>query len=128
MFVLSKDLSFLILLTWIITVATPLGGLTGFAVGRALNRLFTRVRKRAKLDAVLGIAGFLIGSYFSTIGFSVEEQWVNGQLIYRKTTGLGDYLFLISVGGAVLVVASRYFLLVIIDYLHKLRDRQFGQS
>jgi hypothetical protein len=126
MFVLSKELSNLILLAWIVTVATPVGGLTGFAFGRALNRLFPDVRKRAKLDAVLGIAGFLIGSYVSMMGFSVEEQWVNGQLIYRKTTGLGDYLFLISVGGAILLVASRYFLLAITS--RKIRSQSGGNG
>jgi hypothetical protein len=119
MFVLSRELSVLIVLAWVITVAGPVGGLTGFAVGRAVNKLMTRVRRRVKLDVVLGIVGFLTGSYLSTIGFSVEEHWVNGELIYRKTTGLGDYLFLISIAGAGLLVISRYFLFLIIDSLYR---------
>src|SRR5215216_6619016 len=93
---------------FLIGFGVPVGGILGWLTGTLFKKLLHLDKSNATRDTFLGIAGFLIGSYTALIGFSLDEKWENGQLVWRRVGGFGDYLIPVSMTGAVVVVAIAY--------------------
>lgn len=101
--IFSKEFAYSVLLLYAASVALPIGILIGLLTSYTLKRMSSETEWRAvpvMLNAVMGSVGFLVGAFVSFIGYTEHEVWENGELVFRSTTGIGRYHFLISVIGA----------------------------
>src|SRR5215469_12918772 len=109
--VLQKLSSLLFLLTILSVVVVPVGGGVGWILGALLTgrRLSAPGPKGATpnrlLHVLLGVAGFISGAVLCALTPSSDTQYfVNGRLTQRETTGLGPYIWYVSVAGAIVFV------------------------
>jgi hypothetical protein len=106
--VLFGPFYFLLGLVLMTFVGLPIGALIGWASGR-LTRKAVRWCHNGPifnlLDLPIGFAGLVAGLAAAFVGFTVNEQWQNGQLVYRRTTGFGDYAVPIALVSAAIVTA-----------------------
>ncbi len=109
--IFSKEFAYFTLLLYIVFVALPSGILIGLLTSYSLKRMLNETEWRAipvMLDILMGVVGFLVGTFVSFIGYTENEVWENGELVFRKTTGLGDYYFLIAIIGATIFAAAAH--------------------
>ncbi len=97
----------MILFIYVFCIATPIGAYVGWLTGALIKRVLHENRPRVILDVVIGAIGFLVTSFisFPYVKSYTEEKWMNGQLVYKKTTGFsGLFLLYGLLGTAILVI------------------------
>ena len=104
MFFMTRQGAYILLLIYTLFVAFPFGAAIGWGTGKVLKELLHETEQRNVLHILLGFIGFLSGTLLAFIGFSLEERFHNGELVYRKVTGLADFHYLVAATGAALIV------------------------
>ena len=105
---LTKESANFFFLIYVILFALPFGITIGLIVNVLMRKIFNEAKWKIVpliLDMIMGVAGFLIGTMVAFIGYSSKEEWYNGKLVLRQTTGFGDYYLLFEIAGAALLTA-----------------------
>ena len=91
----------------ILAVALFFGGTIGWFTGILIKRISQESKPSVFLDVVFGFIGFLGGLILSNkqIELSIEQEWLNGELVNMQTRGYGGLLLtvLITSIGAVII-------------------------
>jgi hypothetical protein len=125
---MTKEMANIAFLLYALFIALPFGGIIGWSTGKLINRLLRQTKRTIVLDVILGFGGFLVGTLISFIGYSLEEEFLNGELIYRKVTGFADYYYLLAAIGAVLMVVMVHLGLLFINRICRNQNRAMEDS
>jgi len=105
----AEQVAYIILIVFVPII----GGGMGWVAGWLMKHTLREDKRKPILDVLMGMVGFLLGAYVSSIGFSLDEKFENGQLVYRKVTGFADHIGLFTVFGAVTLVAATHICITI---------------
>jgi hypothetical protein len=80
-----------------------IGGSVGWVSGSLLSWVL-RSKRNGLVEVLSGMVGFSLGIYVSFVGFSVDEEWYDGNLVSRHVGGWANHFALIAIVSSVALV------------------------